>query len=142
MSSLKRPGTARYWSEGTAARIYVNGLRVAEEPNFLFSYNITSLTKGLRAALNRERSNVGRQAYSERVKAILLASTAPAWPIRWPKDLADFAAARTTTRPHGSTSACTPARCSTPTNSRVRHCRTDVLAGGADRAGPGMTATA
>src|ERR1035437_10259727 len=27
-----------------SARIYVNGLRVAEEPNFLFSYNITSLT--------------------------------------------------------------------------------------------------
>jgi hypothetical protein len=35
--------------EGKAARIYVNGLRVAEEPNFLFSYNITSLTKALRA---------------------------------------------------------------------------------------------
>lgn len=45
--------------ESGAARIYVNGLRVAEEPNFLFSYNITSLTKGLRAALNRERSNFG-----------------------------------------------------------------------------------
>jgi hypothetical protein len=54
--------------EGKSARIYVNGLRVAEEPNFLFSYNITSLTKALRAALNRERSNVGRQAYSDRVK--------------------------------------------------------------------------
>jgi hypothetical protein len=55
------------------ARIYVNGLRVATEDNFLFSYNITSTTKALRQALNRERSHVGRSAYSDRVKAILLA---------------------------------------------------------------------
>ncbi len=27
------------------ASIYINGVKVAEEPNFLFSYNITSLTK-------------------------------------------------------------------------------------------------
>ena len=57
----------------TKARIYVNGLRVAEEDNFLFSYNITSPTAALRRALNRERSNVGRSAYTERVKAIMLA---------------------------------------------------------------------
>jgi hypothetical protein len=55
------------------ARIYVNGLRVAEEDNFLFSYNITSPTAALRRALNRERSNVGRSAYTDRVKTILLA---------------------------------------------------------------------
>jgi hypothetical protein len=55
------------------ARIYVSGLRVAEEDNFLFSYNITSPTTALRRALNRERSNVGRSAYTDRVKAILLA---------------------------------------------------------------------
>ncbi len=48
-------------------------MRVAQEENFLFSYNITSLTAGMRRALNRERTNVGREAYSERVKAILLA---------------------------------------------------------------------
>lgn len=54
------------------ARIYVSGLRVSLEDNFLFSYNITSPTKALREALNRERSHVGRSAYSERVKAILL----------------------------------------------------------------------
>jgi hypothetical protein len=57
------------------APIYVNGLRVAEEENFLFGYNVTSMTKRLRAALNRERSNVGRSAYTDRVKAILLAAT-------------------------------------------------------------------
>jgi len=49
------------------------GLRVAEEDNFLFSYNITSPTRALRRALNRERSNVGRGAYTDRVKSILLA---------------------------------------------------------------------
>ncbi len=66
-SVLRRP-------KGAAGRIYVNGLRVAEEANFLFSYDITSLTKRLRDALNRERSNVGRTAYADRVKAILLAT--------------------------------------------------------------------
>ena len=54
------------------ARIYINGVKVAEEENFLFSYNITSLTKKIRQALNRERTNVGRSAYSDRVKSILL----------------------------------------------------------------------
>lgn len=57
--------------EGGPANLYVKGLLVAQEENFLFSYNITSLTKALRQALNRERSNVGRTAYSDRVKAIL-----------------------------------------------------------------------
>jgi hypothetical protein len=60
---------------GKKARIYVTGLLIAEEQNFLFSYNITSLTAAMRKSLNRERTNVGRTAYSERVKAMLLAST-------------------------------------------------------------------
>lgn len=54
------------------SRIYINGVRVAEEENFLFSYNITTLTENIRKALNRERSNVGRTAYAERVRAILV----------------------------------------------------------------------
>lgn len=54
------------------SRIYVNGICVAEEDNFLFSYNITSVTKSLLRSLNRERTNVGRTAYSDRLKAILL----------------------------------------------------------------------
>jgi hypothetical protein len=65
---------SRCSTEGESARIYVKGLFVAEEPNFLFSYNITKLSAALRRALNRERSNVGRTAYSDRVKAILTAS--------------------------------------------------------------------
>lgn len=58
--------------KGPPARIYINGVRVAEEGNFLFSYNITSLTAAIRKAMNRERSNVGRTAYADRVKTILL----------------------------------------------------------------------
>jgi len=53
-------------------RIYINGVKVAEEDNFLFSYNITSLTDKIKKELNRERTNVGRNAYSDRVKSILL----------------------------------------------------------------------
>ncbi|MDP4743754.1 MAG: hypothetical protein NWS22_02805 [Porticoccaceae bacterium] len=55
--------------------IYINGIRVAEEDNFLFSYNITSLTAAIKKAINRERTNVGRTAYADRVKSILLASS-------------------------------------------------------------------
>lgn len=58
--------------DGGRARIYVRGLSVAEEENFLFSYNVTNVTAPLRKALNRERTNVGRGAYSDRVRAILL----------------------------------------------------------------------
>jgi len=64
-------------THGLKSRIYVNGLCVAEEDNFLFSYNITSLTSNLRKALNRERSNVGRSAYTDRVKSILLECSQP-----------------------------------------------------------------
>ncbi|PJN86834.1 ATP-binding protein [Bacillus sp. mrc49] len=59
------------------ARIYVNGICVAEEDNWLFSYNITSMTKKLLQSLNRERTNVGRSAYSDRVKSILLECSSP-----------------------------------------------------------------
>lgn len=56
------------------SEIFINGIKVAEEENFLFSYNITSLNATLRKALNRERTNVGRTAYSDRIRAILLAA--------------------------------------------------------------------
>ncbi len=60
------------------ARIYVTGLLVAEEGNFAFSYNIVSLTKRMRNALNRERTNVGRTSYTDRVKDMLLESRSTA----------------------------------------------------------------
>lgn len=53
------------------SNIYINGIKVAEESNFLFSYNITSLTSQIKKALNRERTNIGRSAYTNRVKDIL-----------------------------------------------------------------------
>jgi hypothetical protein len=58
-------------SEAGAGHVYVKGLLVSDEPNFLFSYNITNPNAKLRRALNRERTNVGRGAYSDRVKDIL-----------------------------------------------------------------------
>jgi hypothetical protein len=77
-----------------AARIYVNGLRVAEERNYLFSYDITSPTKALRAALNRERSNVGRTAYTDRVKSIVLAASSEAVASALAEDLSKFETGR------------------------------------------------
>lgn len=56
---------------GYANRVYINGVLASEEENFLFSYNITNLTKTMRKALNRERTNVGRTTYTDRVKSIL-----------------------------------------------------------------------
>ncbi len=55
--------------------IYINGVKVAEEENFLFSYNITALNSSIKKALNRERTNVGRTAYTDSIKKILLSST-------------------------------------------------------------------
>jgi len=57
------------------AAVYVTGLKVASEERFLFSYDITNTTKNIRDALNRERSNVGRTAYTGRIKQILQACT-------------------------------------------------------------------
>ncbi|MEO0219359.1 MAG: ATP-binding protein [candidate division WOR-3 bacterium] len=72
------------------SRIYINGLKVAEEENFLFSYNITSLNSAIRKALNRERSNVGRSAYSERVKSILLSCKSEKVAKQLVKDLKNY----------------------------------------------------
>ena len=57
---------------GNQANIYINGVLVAVEDNFLFSYNITNLTATIKKAINRERTNVGRTAYANSIKAILL----------------------------------------------------------------------
>jgi len=57
---------------GNQGNIYINGVLVAFEENFLFSYHITSLNAAIKKAINRERTNVGRTAYANTVKAILL----------------------------------------------------------------------
>ncbi|MGI9559154.1 MAG: ATP-binding protein [Thermodesulfobacteriota bacterium] len=56
----------------SVSNIYISGLKIAEEKNFLFSYNITRINESIRKELNRERSNVGREAYRESIKRILL----------------------------------------------------------------------
>lgn len=60
-----------YQCTDTPAIIYINGVQVATEDNFLFSYNITHVNAQIKKALNRERSNVGRTAYSDTIKNIL-----------------------------------------------------------------------
>lgn len=57
--------------EGDGAAIFINGVWANSEPNFLFSYNVTSLTRAMRLSLNRERVNVGRSVYADRVRQIL-----------------------------------------------------------------------
>lgn len=57
--------------KGNSGRVYILGVFASEEPNFLFSYNITSLTGSMKKRLNRERLNVGRTTYADRVKSIL-----------------------------------------------------------------------
>jgi hypothetical protein len=64
--------------QGSTATIYILGVKAAEEPGFLFSYNVTNLTQSMKKALNRERSAVGRDAFRDRVKAMLLECRAPA----------------------------------------------------------------
>lgn len=60
-----------YRCENVIPSIYINGVQVATEENFMFSYNITSINTQIKKALNRERSNVGRTAYSDTIKNIL-----------------------------------------------------------------------
>lgn len=77
------------------ARIYVNGVRVAEEEDMLFSYNVTSLTAAMKKALNRERTHVGRSAYSGRLKDMLLACESYEVATRLVDDLQRYAAGDT-----------------------------------------------
>jgi len=89
-----RYGDVLATAPGTAGRIHVKGLLVAEEPNFLFSYDITSVNAALRRALNRERTNVGRTAYSDRVKEILRECRSPEVAGPLAADLAGFTTGR------------------------------------------------
>lgn len=59
------------------SEVFINGVWVNAEPTFLFSYNVTSLTESMRKALNRERVNVGRSVYADRIRQILKSSNAP-----------------------------------------------------------------
>ena len=59
-------------SRGNLGEIFINGVLVATEPNFLFSYDIKKLDSILKKSLNRERANVGRSAYASIVRKILI----------------------------------------------------------------------
>jgi len=72
--SRSRYGDIIFKPKKSAGNIYINGVKVAEESNFLFSYNITNISTQIKKAINRERSNVGRTAYTDTVKKILLSS--------------------------------------------------------------------
>lgn len=76
---------------GEIAKIYINGVKVAEEENFLFSYNITPVTKAIRKSLNRERINVGRSAYSDKIKSILLSCKEESITKKLAEDLENYA---------------------------------------------------
>jgi hypothetical protein len=94
LESTKHGDVLAKASDKNPGRIYVKGLLVAEEPNFLFSYNITKLSTALRRALNRERTNVGRTAYSDRVKEILKACGAAEVAGPLTEDLGRFASGK------------------------------------------------
>lgn len=76
--------------DNAVATIYISGVKVAEEENFLFSYNITSLSAAIKKALNRERTNVGRSAYTDRVKSILMSCRAAKVAEKMMADLSNF----------------------------------------------------
>lgn len=80
--------------DSESANIYVKGIRVAQESNFLYSYNITNLTQGMRKALNRERTNVGRNAYRQRVSSILTDCTSNLVARGLADDLAEYGSGR------------------------------------------------
>ncbi len=83
-------GSVLAHGDGQPGRVYVRGLRVAQEDELLFSYDITKLNAKLTRALNRERANVGRSAYSDRLKDILLATSSAAVAGPLAEDLAAF----------------------------------------------------
>lgn len=59
-------------SAGQVPSVYIMGVAVNREPGFAYSYNVTKVTDSMRKEIGRERANVGRAVYSDRVKEILL----------------------------------------------------------------------
>lgn len=52
--------------------VYIHGVRVNDEDDFLFSYNVSNLSNQLSQFLNRERQAVARSAYGSVLKELLL----------------------------------------------------------------------
>lgn len=53
------------------AEIYINGMKISEDKNLTFSYNIKNISGKLKKSLNRERKNVSRDSYREDIKNII-----------------------------------------------------------------------
>lgn len=57
--------------------IYVNGLKIHENEDYEYVYNITTKDAKLRRCMNRERNGLGVSAYSNRVQSILTSVVGP-----------------------------------------------------------------
>ncbi|MDS1002023.1 ATP-binding protein [Clostridium sporogenes] len=61
--------------ENNNADIYINGMKIGEDKNLAFSYNIKNISSKLKKSLNRERKYISRDAYREDIKRIIKNST-------------------------------------------------------------------
>lgn len=57
--------------ENSVADIYINGMKISEDKNLAFSYNIKNISSKLKNAINRDRRYVSRDAYREDIKKII-----------------------------------------------------------------------
>ena len=53
------------------ANIYVSGVKISQDKDYTFSYNITFISKKLDSKMNRERKSLGRDAYSDLIGKIV-----------------------------------------------------------------------
>ncbi|MBO7084759.1 hypothetical protein J6W20_02395 [bacterium] len=60
-------------NDNKVAEIFVNGMKISDGENLIFSYNILETNVALRKALNRERKNLSRDAYRDAMIRILKA---------------------------------------------------------------------
>ncbi|MGL5630447.1 MAG: ATP-binding protein [Mycoplasmoidaceae bacterium] len=57
--------------ENEKSSIYINGMKISEDEEFLYSYNITKKSRKIDNGMNRERNNLGRDIYRESIINIL-----------------------------------------------------------------------
>ncbi len=58
-------------TSGNGAEIFLNGMKIATDEDFLFSYHIKEPNKKLQRSLNRENKNLPRDCYRENIITIL-----------------------------------------------------------------------
>lgn len=73
---VKTPkGNIMFSNDNKMGEIFVNGMKISDDENLIFSYNILETNAALRKALNRERKNLSRDAYRDAIIRILKAIT-------------------------------------------------------------------